>query len=153
MAIDVTPKNIIDYYGTWYRSNRGSLMVMFGDLEHILDGLDFEDDGETMAMKGSSILVWLNYGKGVHPMDEIGVFDKHKISIVPLEGILICLKHMMQNIVEGCTQGGVAFCDPATLNHESCGKNSKHFSHKSKWIITPRNAITSCRWSFKVFDS
>jgi hypothetical protein len=65
-------------------------------------------------------------------MDEIGVFDKQIISIFPLEEILICLKHMMQNIVEGCTQGGVAFCDHATLNHESCGKISKHFSHKSK---------------------
>jgi len=32
-------------------------MVMFGDLKHILEGSNFEDDGETMVMKGSLILV------------------------------------------------------------------------------------------------
>ncbi len=76
MAIDVTQKNIIDCYGTWYKSNHGSLMAMFGDLKHILDGSNFEDDGETMVMKGSLILIWSELWEGVQPMDEVGVFDK-----------------------------------------------------------------------------
>jgi hypothetical protein len=109
-------------------------MAMFGYLKHILDGSNFEDDGEA---NGDEVVIDIGLIKtmyeGVHPMDEVGVFDKQRSSIVPLQGILVCLKHMMQKIVEGCTRGGVALCDHATLNHESCGiKNSKHLPHKGK---------------------
>jgi hypothetical protein len=45
-ATNVTQEYVIDYYGTWYKSNRGGLMAMFADCKHILDGLDFKDDGE-----------------------------------------------------------------------------------------------------------
>jgi hypothetical protein len=41
-----------------------------------LDGSNFEDDGETMVMKGSLILIWSELWEGVQPMDEVGVFDK-----------------------------------------------------------------------------
>jgi hypothetical protein len=31
--------------------------------------------------------------EGVHPMDEVGVFDKQRSSIVPLEGISLFKEH------------------------------------------------------------
>ncbi len=37
--------------------NCGSLMAMFGDLKHILDGSNFEGDGEAMVIKRSLTLV------------------------------------------------------------------------------------------------
>jgi hypothetical protein len=52
MAIDATQKNVIDYCGTWYGSNCGSLMAMFVDPKHILYG-----SNAILMVKRSLILV------------------------------------------------------------------------------------------------
>jgi len=84
------------------------------DLEHIPDGLNFKDDGEANVDEGfiniSLIKTWrcVSY-------DKVEAFNELESSTVPFEGILICLYHTMQEITKECTQGGVAFCDHATL--------------------------------------
>jgi hypothetical protein len=67
-----------------------------------------------MVMKGSLTSVGLKH-EGVLPMDKVEAFNELESSIVPFEGILICLYHTMQEITKECTQGRVAFCDIATL--------------------------------------
>ncbi len=71
MAINVTQKNVIDYCGTWYGSNCGSL-AMFVDPKHILYGSNAKDDGEEVIDIG----LIKTMGKGVHPMNEVGAFDE-----------------------------------------------------------------------------
>jgi hypothetical protein len=51
----------------------------------------------------------------VLPTKEDKVFGELESSNVPLEGTLAHLHHTMQEITEECTQGGVTFCDHATL--------------------------------------
>lgn len=65
-------------------------------------------------MKGSSTSVWFKH-EGVFPMDKVETFNELESSIIPLEGILACLYHTMQEITKECTQGGVVFRDHATL--------------------------------------
>jgi hypothetical protein len=72
MAIDATQKNVIDYCGTWYGSNCGSLMAMFVDLKHILYGSNAKDNGEEVIDIG----LIKTMGKGAHPMNEVGAFDE-----------------------------------------------------------------------------
>jgi hypothetical protein len=47
MVIDVTQEDVIDYCGTWFRSNRRGLVAMFAKAKDILDDLNFKVDGET----------------------------------------------------------------------------------------------------------
>jgi len=55
-----------------------------------------------MVMKGSSTLVGLKH-EGVLPMDKVEAFNELESSIIPLEGILVCLYHTMQEIIKECT--------------------------------------------------
>jgi len=115
MATNVTQEYVIDYYGTWYKFNRGGLMSLFVNHKHILDGLDFKDDGEIDGdEKVINIDLIKTMDEVVHPIDKVGGFEKQRNSIAHLEEALVCLNHTMQEIVEKCTQGGVAFCDHAT---------------------------------------
>jgi hypothetical protein len=115
MATNVTQEYVIDYCGTWYKSNCGGLMSMFVDHKHVLDGSNFKDDGE---VDGDEKVINIDLIKTmdviVHPTNKVGGFAKQINSIAPLEEALVCLNHTMQEIVEECTQGGVALCDHAT---------------------------------------
>jgi hypothetical protein len=44
----------------------------------------------------------------------LGVFEKQRNLVAPLEGALVRLNHTMQEIVEEYTQGGLALCDHVT---------------------------------------
>ncbi len=49
------------------------------------------------------------------PTKEDKDLDELESSNVPLEGTLAHLHHTMQDIIRECTQGGITFCDHATL--------------------------------------
>ncbi len=97
-----------------------NLVVMFVDLEHIPNGSNFKDDGEVNGNEGfidiSLIKTWrcASYG-----WFKVEAFNELESSIVPLEGILVCLYHTMQEITKECTQGRVAFSTLfiTTTNH------------------------------------
>jgi len=111
MTTNVTQEYVIDYCETWYISNCGGLMSIFVDHKHILDGSDFKDDGDEKVIYIDLIKTM---DEVVHPTYKVGGFEKQINSIAPLEEALVCLNHTMQEIVEECTQGGVALRDHAT---------------------------------------
>jgi len=116
MVIDVTQEDVIDYCGKWFESNHGGLGAMFMDPKCILDDSDSKDDGEVFGDKGVIDIGLIGtMEEVVFPTDEVKAFDELESSSVPLEWILVRLHHTMKEIIEKCTQGGVALCDHATL--------------------------------------
>jgi hypothetical protein len=45
MVTNVTQEDVIEYCGTWYKSNHNGLPIMFVNPKHIHDDLDFGYDG------------------------------------------------------------------------------------------------------------
>jgi len=43
---EISKKDIIHYYGTWYRSHHGGLGHMFADPQHIPYDMESNDDDE-----------------------------------------------------------------------------------------------------------
>jgi hypothetical protein len=52
--------------------------------------------------------------EGVLPLDKVEAFHELESSIVPLEGILVCLYHTMQKLLKNAHKEGLQ-CDHATL--------------------------------------
>jgi hypothetical protein len=94
MVTNVTQEDVIDYCGTWFRSNRVGLVAMFVDPKYIPYDLESKEDGEVNGDKGV-----INIGligtmeEVVLPTDEVKAFDELESSSVHLEGALICLHH------------------------------------------------------------
>jgi hypothetical protein len=51
MVTNVTQEDVIDYCGTWFRSNHEGLVAMFVDPTNILNDSNFEVDGEANGDK------------------------------------------------------------------------------------------------------
>ncbi len=51
-CIDISQKDIIHYYGTWYGSHHGGLGHMFAHPQHILDDMESNDDDEDEHLEG-----------------------------------------------------------------------------------------------------
>jgi hypothetical protein len=115
MIIDVTQEDVIDYCGTWFRSNCKGLVAMFVDLKYISNDSNSKDDGEVNGDEGVIDIGLIGtMEEVVLPMNEVKAFDDLESSSVPLEGALVRLHQTMKEITEECTQGGVALCEHVT---------------------------------------
>ncbi len=115
MVTNVTQEDVIDYYGTWFSSNRKGLVAMFMNRKYISNDLDSEDDGEDNGDKGVIAIGLIGtMEEVVLPTDKVRAFDELESLSVPLERTLVHLHHTMKEIIEKCTQGGVTLCDHAT---------------------------------------
>jgi hypothetical protein len=115
MVTDVTRKDVIEYCGTWYKSNCGELPAIFEDPKHILDGSNSKDDGFA-----DDCDEWFIDIGGIKPMDESlsptndgGACVEPISSVTYLDRTFICLCHTMQYITKECSLGGVALLDRA----------------------------------------
>jgi hypothetical protein len=115
IVTNVTQEDVIEYCETWYGYNRNGLLTMFVDPKHIINGLNFKDDGFAYDCDEGVIDI-----SGVEPMDESlpptndgGACVELVSSIVSLDRIFVCLHHTMQEITEECNLGGVALSNHA----------------------------------------
>jgi hypothetical protein len=105
MVTNVTQEDVIDYCGTWFRSNCVGLVAMFVDPKYIPNDLNSKDDGEVNGDEGL-----INIGligtmeEVVFPTYKVKAFDELKSSSVHLEGAITCLHHTIQEIAKECTQ-------------------------------------------------
>jgi hypothetical protein len=115
MVTNVTQEDVIDYCGTWFKSNCVGLVAMFGDPKYIPNDLDSKDGGEVNGDKGvidSGLIGTME--EVVLPINKVKAFDELESSSVHLEGTLACLDHTMHEIAKECTQRRFTFCDHAT---------------------------------------
>ncbi len=97
VVTNVTQEDVIEYCGTWYRSNRNGLPTMFADPKHIPNNLDSKDDGFANDHNEGVIDI-----SGIGPMDESfpptndGGACVEPISLVTsLDRTFICLCYTM----------------------------------------------------------
>ncbi len=88
---------------------------MFMDPKYIPNDSNSKDDDEAFGDKGVIDIGLIGtMEEVVIPTNEVKTSNELESSSVPLEGTLACLHHTMKEIIEKCTQGGVALCDHAT---------------------------------------
>jgi hypothetical protein len=97
MVTDVTQEDVVDYYGTWFRSSHIGLVAMFVDPKYIIDDSYFKDDCEANGDKGViDIGLIRTMEKVVLHTDKVKNFNELESSSFPLEGTLVRLHHTMK---------------------------------------------------------
>jgi len=120
MSTNLTTKNIIEYYSTYYGTHCGGLKCMFANSTYLqLDDGVFEDEDCNQDLVDEVGIVDIG---GFTTMDEDNCFDNvdvSKGSFAPMDRTLIHLHEIMAKIIMECTMGAnVELCDHATSLEE-----------------------------------
>ncbi len=85
---DISQKDIIHYYATWYGSHRGGLGHMFVDPRHISNDMESNDDDEDEHLEGGDGIMkfdgLMNMEQNDLPMGAIVGFNDTTNSSTPM---------------------------------------------------------------------